>query len=235
MTYKKASDVRKENAILKAKLAADENLLENDPGFVFSIVAELVKGDWKLRNEYCNHTMMEALGFTRERINASKYGFFKEILHEDDYPNLHQSLWNLCCEENIGLQLELVCRCKDKDGNYNWVIGKCWVVSHIKGKTQWEICCNVTPVTKETLKDPKMRYLVKDYKKLICEQNQAKLTTRELEILKLLAIGTSIKLIESALGITENTIKKHKYNMIHKLGLTNTPALILWANECGVV
>jgi len=235
MAYKKASDVRKENALLKAEIAMTKNILDNDPGYIFRNVAENINGEWLVRNTYCNRTVLEALGYTREKIDATGHDFARQIVHKDDYPLLHEKLRKLCCEENVGKPDVVVCRCKNKDNSYNWVIGNCMIINYTKGQTQWEMVCSVNPVTRETLKDPKMLDLMKDYKRLICKLSKDKLTSCELKVLKLLATGESVKRIETLLKIKESTIKFHKYNMIHKLGLPNALALVTWAHECWIV
>jgi len=52
------------------------------------------------------------------------------------------------------------------------------------------------------------------------------LTLREREILKLLMLGKSSKMIASDLKIAEETVNKHRKNMLQKKQLANTGELI---------
>ena len=53
------------------------------------------------------------------------------------------------------------------------------------------------------------------------EPEQAQLSRRELEVLRLVADGLSNKEIGSALCITEGTVKNHVHNALTKLGMEN--------------
>lgn len=61
------------------------------------------------------------------------------------------------------------------------------------------------------------------------------LTCRELEILKLLAEGNTIKDIATLLSISVKTSDAHKYNLMRKLGLHNTGSIVRYAVEQGVI
>jgi DNA-binding CsgD family transcriptional regulator len=49
----------------------------------------------------------------------------------------------------------------------------------------------------------------------------ARLTTREREVLELVASGAANKRIAGALGMTEHTVKFHLGSVFRKLGVTN--------------
>jgi len=62
-----------------------------------------------------------------------------------------------------------------------------------------------------------------------------KLTTREREVLKLVAEGNSNKHIALYLSLSVKTIEKHRASLRHKLGLKNTSMLTAYAIERGMV
>ena len=62
-----------------------------------------------------------------------------------------------------------------------------------------------------------------------------KLTTREREVLKLVAEGNSNKHIALYLSLSIKTIEKHRASLRHKLGLRNTSMLTAYAIERGIV
>ena len=59
------------------------------------------------------------------------------------------------------------------------------------------------------------------------------LTTREKEILHLIAKGKTDKEIADKLFISIRTAKKHRNNMITKIGVNNTVELVAFAGEEG--
>jgi two-component system response regulator NreC len=61
------------------------------------------------------------------------------------------------------------------------------------------------------------------------------LTSREREIIQLLAEGESNKAIASALGISVKTAETHRSNTLRKLGLHSLPQLIRYAVRNGFV
>lgn len=69
------------------------------------------------------------------------------------------------------------------------------------------------------------------------EQKRIKeiLSKREIEVLKLIAKGYSSTDISDRLYISKHTVDTHRKNMIRKLGVSNTPELLLKAIEHNIV
>ncbi len=63
--------------------------------------------------------------------------------------------------------------------------------------------------------------------------DSAKLTEREREILSLIAVGHSNKLIARELKITEGTVKVHVKHLLHKLDLASRVEAAIWAVKNG--
>jgi two-component system, NarL family, response regulator NreC len=61
------------------------------------------------------------------------------------------------------------------------------------------------------------------------------LTTREREVLKLLAEGQTVRGAASLLGVSSKTVDSHKFNLMRKLGLHNKAELVMWAVQKRVV
>ncbi|MEO1515001.1 MAG: response regulator transcription factor [Bacteroidota bacterium] len=64
---------------------------------------------------------------------------------------------------------------------------------------------------------------------------EPKLTRREIEILKLLADGLTTAEIAKQLFISPTTVETHRRNLLSKLGVKNTPLLVRYAVEKGIV
>ena len=67
------------------------------------------------------------------------------------------------------------------------------------------------------------------------EQQSAKLTPRQREVLQLIAEGRTMKEIASILDISTRTVEAHKYEMMQTLGVQTTAELIQYAIKIGLV
>jgi two-component system, NarL family, response regulator NreC len=61
------------------------------------------------------------------------------------------------------------------------------------------------------------------------------LTTREREVLKLLAEGRTVRSAAAVLGLSAKTVDAHKFNLMRKLGVHNKAELVMWAIQKRVV
>jgi two-component system, NarL family, response regulator NreC len=61
------------------------------------------------------------------------------------------------------------------------------------------------------------------------------LTSREREVLKLLAEGETVRSAASVLGLSIKTVDAHKFNLMRKLGIHNKAELVMWAIQKRVV
>lgn len=62
----------------------------------------------------------------------------------------------------------------------------------------------------------------------------ARLTTRQREVLQLIAEGLSVKQAASVLGISTRTVEFHKYSMMESLGFKSSAELMRFAVEHGI-
>jgi two-component system NarL family response regulator len=67
------------------------------------------------------------------------------------------------------------------------------------------------------------------------EGERSLLSDREIEILRLVASGKSNRLIADQLSISENTVKYHLKNILHKLGVSNRTEAVTWAIQRGIL
>ena len=61
------------------------------------------------------------------------------------------------------------------------------------------------------------------------------LTSREREVLKLLAEGRTVRVAAGILGVSAKTVDAHKFNLMRKLGIHNKAELVMWAIQKRVV
>jgi DNA-binding NarL/FixJ family response regulator len=78
--------------------------------------------------------------------------------------------------------------------------------------------------------DPKAARVLVDQRR-VANRASADLTTREREVLALLATGLANKQIARQLDITERTVKAHMTRIFEALGVTDRTQAALWARE----
>jgi DNA-binding NarL/FixJ family response regulator len=61
------------------------------------------------------------------------------------------------------------------------------------------------------------------------------LSAREIQVLRLIALGKSNKEIASILGLSANTVAVHRTNLMNTLGVHKTAELVLLAVKKGLV
>jgi DNA-binding NarL/FixJ family response regulator len=61
------------------------------------------------------------------------------------------------------------------------------------------------------------------------------LTSREQEVLKLLAEGKTVRAAATDLGLSSKTVDSHKFNLMRKLGIHKRAELVMWAIQQRVV
>lgn len=66
-------------------------------------------------------------------------------------------------------------------------------------------------------------------------EGKRELTSRELEVLQLIAEGKANKETADQLGISVKTVEKHRGHLMEKLGIHNTAGLTRYAMEAGVI
>ena len=68
-----------------------------------------------------------------------------------------------------------------------------------------------------------------------CKSNAARLSSRETEVLQLIAEGEANKQIAEALGISIKTVEKHRDHLMRKLDIHDTASLTRYAIEVGII
>ena len=67
------------------------------------------------------------------------------------------------------------------------------------------------------------------------KQNSTRLTSREMEVLQLVAEGQANKQIAELLGISIKTVEKHRQHLMNKLGIHETAGLTRYAIAQGII
>ena len=84
-----------------------------------------------------------------------------------------------------------------------------------------------------------LAHLVDDFRSRIKSSTQmprfATLTTREKEVLKVLAEGSSVKEIAGNLNLSVKTVEAHKFNLMRKLDIHNKAQLVQYAIQKKII
>lgn len=72
-------------------------------------------------------------------------------------------------------------------------------------------------------------------RKVLPKAGIAKLSSREEEVLQLIAEGEANKQIAEALGISIKTVEKHREHLMHKLDIHDTAGLTRYAIQTGII
>jgi two-component system NarL family response regulator len=70
---------------------------------------------------------------------------------------------------------------------------------------------------------------------MVEDAKEGKLTDRQLEVLELVAQGSTYKEVGGALGLTERTVKYHMGRIIELLHLENRTQVVAYAARIGLV
>ena len=123
---------------------------------------------------------------------------------------------------------------KPKDKDYIWLMVRCRVFKrHTDGLPYQYITCGIL-LDNNSQTDKQFNELLKENARLTNELKISKVSKSEKKVLKLLAEGLSAKMISDKLNISEYTVCSHRKNLLAKLNLHNTAALVNFATECGL-
>ncbi len=78
-------------------------------------------------------------------------------------------------------------------------------------------------------------YLYPSLARLLAKEPDTVLSARELEVLQLTAQGLTAREVGKKLGISSNTVERHRANIMSKLGVSNRAELIRYAIRRGLL
>jgi len=77
--------------------------------------------------------------------------------------------------------------------------------------------------------------VVKEYVQHLVETSVSPLTSREREVLQLVAEGKCVKDIASTLSLSVKTVESHRHRIMHKLQIFDVPGLTKYAIREGLI
>ncbi|WP_167619131.1 response regulator transcription factor [Maribellus sediminis] len=106
----------------------------------------------------------------------------------------------------------------------------------------WMSICLVTLSTRNTsgdvhiiMQDDLSRYDLDQRKKIFVKSTPQKLSKREIEIIKLIALGYRLEGVAESLQISKSTVKNHKTNLFRKLNADTAAEAVFYASKIGII
>jgi len=195
--------------------------------------------------DFLSNDITRVLGYLPEELDVP---LFLSYIHPEDQPyflnfeNKVTDFFSLLPIEQVPVyKVRYDYRVRKKDGNYIRVLQQVVVIQHVDRTVlrTFGVHTDIThlkpegrPVLSLIGLDGAPSYINVDVKEKFCTTN-ALITTREQQVLQLLAQGKSSNEIGALLFISNQTVITHRKNMLRKTGCFNTAALIAEAVKMG--
>jgi two-component system sensor histidine kinase UhpB len=169
-----------------------------------------------------SHHLARLLGVDLEEV-GSTYDDFERCVHPDDRAGLREKIMG---RENFRHEIRAV----SADGSMHWL--------KVRGTAIKNDTCQpprligvVVDISEQKAAEKAWRLTEADQERL----SDAKLTARELALLKLVVAGMPSKLIAINLNISVNTVAKHRANLMAKTKARNAADLARMSIQAGII
>lgn len=179
----------------------------------------------------CDELAPRDLGMTTEDILAGK-NKHQELLHPEDYEIIAQAAGTVA----QGKSVSHVLRYKDPQENWNWFYGVAnggFAKNAQSQKAEYMLCATFN-MSQQFGSIPHLLTALKESAQKRYEEQVARLSEREKEVLQQIASGETMKEIAAHLGLSAHTIEQHSRNMRNKLNLRNNAELSAFAKDAGL-
>ena len=190
-------------------------------------------------------------GYSREEVLKMGYEFYGVCVPPEDLQLLFELneagfrfFYKLPVERRLHATISYDFRLKNKNlGSLIMINHKLAPLLLTEDGNIWMAICLVTLSSRQTpgdvhiiMKDDQSRYDFNRAEQIFEGKKTEKLTKKEYEILKLIALGTCTDDISSKMKISSSTIKNHKTRIFRKLNVkTTAEAVFLFASSQGVL
>ena len=219
--------------IYAEKTAFANNILHSLPAIIYINQLDIPGDSNSMRNLWYNQRGHELIGYSREEIDQLKYDFLRTLIHPDDHEIVPSSY---CWHNSDHSEMTFICiyRIKPKSSTrYHWLYNQTVVIGFFEDGSPQRSLSVAMEISEVMHTDNQLNNALKEISRLQRELRLSHLTTREKEILALIAKGKTDKEIASELFISITTAKKHRTNLIVKTEVKNTAELVAFAMENG--
>lgn len=210
-----------------------KKVLDTMPALVYINELQNPNDPASVKNVYLNRFGHNFIGYTRDEIDALGVEFFQKIIHPDDLEIIPVTV-EAENDKNISSCLVSMHRLKPKSKtNYQWHYDHGLAFDSFPDGTVRRGLFVSVNVNDTMTTQNQLTAALKEISRLKYALKLSVLTTREKEVLHLIAKGKTDKEISAELFISLQTAKKHRNNLIHKTAVTNTAELVALAVEAG--
>jgi DNA-binding CsgD family transcriptional regulator len=211
------------------------NIVNNLPALVFINEAWMENGVYHVRNIFANRLAYIYTGYTPEDCIKMGCDFAKIIIHPDEYPRSPESFNHLTHPDHAGDWFTASYRFRIKSGLYLWGYGSVNLMN-VQSPDEHPLFLNcLIPVCDPLRLDNVAKTMLEENRKNGRAIVEKLISDREMQVLELVAFGYSMTMIQEKLGIAENTLKSHLYNLHSKLQVHNMQALACFAWQYGII
>ncbi|MFZ4455414.1 MAG: LuxR C-terminal-related transcriptional regulator [Bacteroidales bacterium] len=208
-----------------------QNIVDSVPSIIYINELERPGDPTSIRNIWANKRALELMGRTQAEVTSLGNRFLDGIIHPDDLeivPTTVKAAYN-SVEETI---MMIVYRIrKQNTDEYGWYYCQGRVVERFEDESPKRLLTIGLEITDSMHTQPQLKTLLKEINQLKYSLKLSQLTSREKEVLHLISQGDTDKDIATKLFISVLTAKKHRTNLIHKIGVKNTAELVSWVME----
>lgn len=179
-----------------------------------------------------NNKYFDIFGYKENEIITNAIDFAENLFHPDDKKIVRERIDFF--KENKGDVWAGVYRIKHKAGHWVWVYSKVSVYKRDSNLQPAQLIGIIIDAQEQFETKDRFFTLLKERNKISNKDILSKLTTRELEIIALIASGKCYHEIADMLSIQPDTVNKHRKNILDKLDLNNIASLVCFAKETGL-
>jgi PAS domain S-box-containing protein len=185
------------------------------------------------KHTWTNKKLYRLLGYTHKDISQDGEFISRDLFHPDDRPVFEQGLRDLTAGNKK--HCAGIIRLRHREGRWIWIYTDCVVF----GCDDRGAPVSVLGVALDILRHLDGTHHFDELRKDLLLSRDGhllnSLSQREVDVLRLLALGHSSLKIAEQLGISKNTVDTHRRNLSLKLGLKSVAMMTCFAIENGLV
>jgi len=186
----------------------------------------------KLRHTWTNKNYYNIIGYTEEEMKTLDTEWAKKHFHQDDIHVIQERIAYF--RKNQGDTYTAIYRIRHKKGHWVWIFSKSTIYTRDKDGIPDQLIGIAVDLTAHMKTHQQFEGLVKENRQLKSEILICNLTKREKQVIRLICTGMKTTQVAAQLNLSVNTIHNHRKNVLKKLRLSSTTALVSFANENGL-
>ena len=219
--------------IQRKRITELEDILNKIPVAISITQAETIDNKLVCKDIWSNKHVEKFVGYTLEEIEEMGASYFETIIHPDDVELTEKAINLLTNKEKKEVYTGMY-RVKHKDEDYRWCMTYACVHKLKPESNQMEFLKITFDTTKPQNTERQLSDALKEISRLENALKLKSLSSRELEILALIAQGKTDEEISDRLFLSKKTVHKHRSNMLSKTECSNTATLVAFAVKSGV-